>query len=88
MSYVILVCVIGIAFLNNSFNIYSEVKAQAQSITPVTIEIPKGAQNPSNNQFYIPAAAKIFTGAQVTWINNDSVQHTATAEDSSFDTGL
>ena len=88
MSFVILICVIGIAILNNSFNIYSGVMAEARSITPVTIEIPKGAQNPSNNQFYIPAAAKIFTGAQVTWINNDSVQHTATAEDTSFDTGL
>ena len=61
MSYAILICVIGIAILINSFNIYSEVRAQAQSIPPITIEIPKGAQNPSNNQFYIPAAAKIFT---------------------------
>jgi hypothetical protein len=68
MSYVILICVIGIAILNKSFNMYSEVRAQAQSITPVTTEMPKGARNPSNNQFYIPATAKIFTGAQVTWI--------------------
>lgn len=36
---------------------------------------------------YDPDPVTIEEGGKVTWINRDSVPHTATAEDGSFDTG-
>jgi glucose dehydrogenase len=38
--------------------------------------------------FYNHPAAGIFTGSEATWTNNDSVPHTATADDDSFDTSI
>ena len=84
----LLTAIIIFLFLYNSASIDLGLKAQGQTTIPLTIEIPKGAQNPSNNQFYIPPAAETFPGSQVTWTNNDTVQHTATSDDGSFDTGL
>jgi len=36
---------------------------------------------------YNPDPVTIEEGGKVTWINKDSVAHTATADDGSFDTG-
>src|SRR4051812_23694629 len=78
---ILLTAVIASLFLYNPFNIDLGVKAQGQITKPITIEIPSGAQNPSNGIFYNPPAAGIFTGSEATWTNNDTVQHTATADD-------
>jgi hypothetical protein len=69
---ILLITLATCLFLYNSFNVDLGVNAQGQSAKPITIEIPKGAQNPSNNQFYVPSAAGTFTGSQVTWTNNDT----------------
>ncbi len=37
---------------------------------------------------YNPATITVKVGTTVTWMNSDSVGHTATAEDGSFDTGI
>lgn len=47
---------------------------------PVTIDIAGFAFNPGD--ISVPA------GTAVTWVNNDSARHSATAADGSFDTGL
>lgn len=36
---------------------------------------------------YQPAEVKTRPGAELTWVNNDPVPHTITAEDGSFDSG-
>jgi plastocyanin len=36
---------------------------------------------------YMPAAVSVEAGARLTWTNSDDATHTATADDSSFDTG-
>ena len=36
---------------------------------------------------YLPPAVTVEAGTKVTWTNSDDAAHTATADDSSFDTG-
>jgi nitrite reductase (NO-forming) len=43
------------------------------------ISIVEGSSNPSNDDFYDPSPATVKRGSSVTWINNDSVPHTATS---------
>jgi glucose dehydrogenase/plastocyanin len=88
ICFPLLIAIVTSLFLYNFFSIDLGVKAQGQTTKPITIEIPAGAQNPSNGKFYMPPAAGIFTGSEATWTNNDTVQHTATADDNSFDTSL
>jgi nitrite reductase (NO-forming) len=60
------------------------------------ISIVKGAGSPGNGVFYEPSPASVKKGSTVTWINNDSLPHTATSgnPDSGevpsglFDTGI
>ena len=58
-----------------------------------TISILQGAVNPSSEVYYDPADATVKAG-DVTWVNDDSVPHTATAGSSDtgpsgeFDTGI
>lgn len=40
------------------------------------------------NFAFSPANITVKVGTKVTWTNKDSVQHSATADDHSFDTGL
>src|SRR5919198_5923090 len=66
----------------------------AQSNTQVVV-IPIGAQSPSGAKFYDPPNITVAPGSTITWINNDTVIHTATSGDADtgtpdgkFDTGF
>ena len=57
--------------------------------TQQQITIPQGAATRGAvENYYIPEQATVITNSNVTWINEDTVSHTATARDGSFDTGL
>jgi plastocyanin len=55
----------------------AQVKAKAASAT-VT----------AGDNFFSPASVSIFAGESVTWTNNGQAQHSATANNGSFDTGV
>lgn len=56
----------------------------------VTVEILQGAatydEDPTND--YSPNTIVVSVGTTVTWVNNDSMLHTVTAGDGSFDSGF
>lgn len=54
-----------------------------QSIQPVS-----GNSVTISNYAYSPSTITVKVGDTVTWTNQDSVQHSATADDKSWDTGL
>ena len=47
----------------------------------VNIIIAKGSQSPSNGVFFNPSNVTVEAGTTATWINEDSVIHTATPGD-------
>ncbi|MBE0428679.1 MAG: cupredoxin family copper-binding protein [Thermoleophilia bacterium] len=49
--------------------------------TPVSVEVSISGLN------YVPEEVTTDRGATVIWTNNDSVDHTVTADDASFDSG-
>jgi plastocyanin len=59
-------------------NTSAEPPRQAGTITTVVIE----------DYAYAPGNLEVPVGASVTWTNRDSVRHSATANDRSWDTGL
>ncbi len=48
----------------------------------------KSAKIAMANFAFSPASVTVTAGGKVTWTNTDSVQHTVTADDGSFDSGL
>lgn len=68
---------------------------QNQSSTPITTQMTQQNTNPVvtnsvdiRGMAFSPATITVKVGSTVTWTNNDSVGHTVTADDSSFDTGV
>jgi plastocyanin len=52
-----------------------------------TAEAPSGSSVEIKDFAFNPASITITTGTTVTWTNNDTVPHTVTAKDGSFDSG-
>lgn len=53
-----------------------------------TAQAAASATVSTGDNFYSPASVSVFVGDTVTWTNTGSTQHSATADDGSFDTGI
>ncbi len=92
---IIVVVVIGAFFLLNKGN-SQQMNNQQQSMPPqtqtnsTTTGSPAMANNAVTiqNMTFSPASLTVKVGDKVTWTNQDSVGHSATADDNSFDTGV
>src|SRR5215831_5203199 len=58
---------------------------QQETIAAKKIIIPVGAAD-QNVEYYQPREVTISNDTSVTWVNQDSALHTATADNGSFDT--
>ena len=58
------------------------------SSVSASITIPQGAAAQQVKTYFIPNPSSVSANSQVTWNNKDIAQHTATATDGSFDTGI
>jgi plastocyanin len=70
---------------------FSAVMQQTSQLTPATSAAPATtAENPIqiSNFSFSPSSLTVKAGDTVTWTNADSVGHSATADDKSFDTGI
>jgi|tagenome__1003787_1003787.scaffolds.fasta_scaffold20897299_1 plastocyanin len=73
----------------NSTNINNQSSFQSTFVSPKdnTIVIPQGAQSPNSGNYFEPLNAIVKPNSKITFKNEDSTVHTATANDGSFDTG-
>ena len=66
----------------------SQTQGQTQA-NPTTTTDTMGKNNVTIQNFaYSPASLTVKVGDKVTWTNQDSIGHSATADDNSFDTGV
>src|SRR5215469_1124843 len=61
---------------------------QQETIAAKKIMIPVGAADQNIEFYYQPREVTISNVTSVTWVNQDSALHTATADNGSFDTGI
>ncbi len=93
----VMIIVAQAANLQRPADIMQQERAPISIVETVTITIPEGAANRvvdgSIEEHYVPQLATVSSNSQVTWINADTVGHTATAGRPSdgpsgqFDTG-
>ena len=87
-AIVVVIIVGGIFFIMNQSSMMQQNNPTQQQIEAVSSPaIAKNAVTIQNMAFS-PATLSIKVGDKVTWTNQDSVGHSATADDSSFDTGV
>jgi plastocyanin len=58
------------------------------SFSGSTIVIPIGSSLIKNGPFYLPEIIQVAVNSKVTWVNEDSLPHTATDQNGYFDTGI
>lgn len=91
IGIVVLVVIVGGIFL-----LMSSGKTQQQGTTPQAQPTTQTGSSPVmaknavtiQNMAFSPATLTVKVGDKVTWTNQDSVGHSATADDNSFDTGV
>ena len=94
IGIIALVVIVGGAFLVMSQS--SKMQTQQQGSTSQTQPATQNGSSPVmaknavtiQNMAFSPATLTVKVGDKVTWTNQDSVGHSATADDNSFDTGV
>lgn len=70
--------------ISSGITLFNQVFAQEQE----EIFIVPGAFDPNNGEGFVPPEIGVSSeGNIVSWINDDSTEHTITADDGSFDSG-
>ncbi len=92
IGVIVLVIVVGGIFLlksqyGNTQQQGSPSQAQPTTQAGSSTEVTKNAVTIQNMAFS-PATLTVKVGDKITWTNQDSVGHSATADDNSFDTGV
>lgn len=82
----------GILFMSQSGKMQTQQQGSSSQTQPTTQtgSSPVMAKNAVTiqNMAFSPASLTVKVGDKVTWTNQDSVGHSATADDNSFDTGV
>jgi plastocyanin len=66
-----------------------ESRSKPAAEAPPTVRAAQTSPSVRIEDFkYVPASVSVEVGTTVTWTNEDSTAHTATAEDGTFDTGM
>lgn len=91
---VLVIVVVGVLFIKGQYgntqtqqqNMPSQIQTQTNPTTGSSV-MAKNAVTIQNMAFS-PVTLTVKVGDKVTWTNQDSVGHSATADDNSFDTGV
>lgn len=86
---IVAVIVVGAIYLLGRNSGSSPMSSQTQMQTSPTSTVPVSGNSVTIQNFaFAPATLMVKVGDKVTWTNQDSVGHSATADDGSWDTGL
>ena len=90
-----LLIVVVLALLGGGVYLLTSQKKTSTTTTPGTKDQITSEESSTgqakvaiSNYAYAPQTIKVKAGETVTWTNNDSVEHSATADGGSFDTEL
>jgi len=86
IGIIVLVVIVGGALFTLSQSSKMQQQGSAAQVGPSPV-MAKNAVTIQNMAFS-PASLTVKVGDKVTWTNQDSVEHTATASNNSFDTGV
>ena len=93
---IVIIVVAGVVFVMHKHqNMSMQSNTQMQHMNPTSMNSASNAAKSTSknavtiqNFAFSPATITVKAGDSVTWTNEDSIGHSATADDNSFDTGV